>query len=167
MGSPERRGVLCTANYVARKFGVRSAMASGYAMKLCPHLRILPVRISLYREASAEIFKVFEIYSDKIQPISLDEAFIDVSDSTACHGSATLIAREIKVRIRAATGLTASAGVGPNKFIAKIASDWQKPDGLCVITPPRVDDFVRELPIEKIWGVGKVTAQRLHKVGGQ
>jgi DNA polymerase-4 len=164
-GTPDGRGVLCTANYPARKFGVRSAMPAGKALRLCPHLRILPVRLALYREASAAIFSILQEYTEIIQPLSLDEAFLDVTQSDACHGSATLIARELKYRIRKEIGLIASAGVAPNKFIAKIASDWQKPDGLFVVPPEQVDEFVRALPVEKIWGVGKVTAEKLHRLG--
>jgi DNA polymerase-4 len=165
-GRPGSRGVLCTANYPARKFGVRSAMASSTAKRLCPELVILPVRMSHYREISRDIFSIYQEYTDLVQPLSLDEAFLDVTDCDRCKGSATLIAAEIRDRIRTSTGgLTGSAGVAPNKFIAKIASDWNKPDGQLVVPPDKVDAFVRDLPVNKIWGVGKVTAARLESLG--
>jgi DNA polymerase-4 len=164
-GRSDRRGVLCTANYEARKFGVRSAMSSARALRLCPQLRILPVRFDLYRAESARIAAIFRGYTDQIQPLSLDEAFLDVSGSPHCQGSATRIAESIRARISSETGLTASAGIAPNKFLAKIASDWHKPNGQKVIPPEEVADFVLTLPVTHIWGVGKVTAQKLHRMG--
>jgi len=164
-GAADRRGVISTCNYEARAFGVRSAMATATAKKLCPQLVILPSRFDAYREASQQMRDVFFDYSDKVEPLSLDEAFIDVSDTTACRGSATLMAEEIRQRIFEQTGLTVSAGVAPNKFLAKIGSDWNKPNGLCVITPSQVDAFVKQLPVDKIFGVGRVTAKKMHNLG--
>ncbi|MFT5128036.1 MAG: DNA polymerase-4 [Rhodothermales bacterium] len=163
-GHSERRGVLCTANYEARKYGVHSAMSSARAMRICPSLRILPVRFDLYRAVSARVSAIFREFTDSIQPLSLDEAFLDVTDSTHYQGSATRIAAAIRDRISSETQLTASAGVAPNKFLAKIASDWHKPDGQKVITPAEIADFVFALPVTHIWGVGKVTAQKLHRL---
>ena len=164
-GDPGKRGVIATCNYQARAYGVRSAMASAYAKKLCPDLLIVPVRMPVYREVSAAIQAMFHEYTPLVQPLSLDEAFLDVSDSQACRGSATLIAREIRQRVQESQNITVSAGVAPNKFLAKIASDWNKPDGLKVILPEEVDEFVLELPVDRLPGVGKVTAQRLHNLG--
>ncbi|MFT5578942.1 MAG: DNA polymerase-4 [Paraglaciecola psychrophila] len=164
-GAADRRGVISTCNYEARAFGVRSAMATATAKKLCPQLLILPSRFDAYREASQKMRDIFFDYSDKVEPLSLDEAFIDVSDTTACKGSATLMAEEIRQRIFEQTGLTVSAGVAPNKFLAKIGSDWNKPNGLCVITPSQVDAFVKQLPVDKIFGVGRVTAKKMHNLG--
>jgi len=164
-GAADRRGVISTCNYEARAFGVRSAMATAMAKKLCPQLLILPSRFDAYREASQKMRDIFFDYSDKVEPLSLDEAFIDVSETTACRGSATLMAEEIRQRIFEQTGLTVSAGVAPNKFLAKIGSDWNKPNGLCVITPPEVDTFVKLLPVDKIFGVGRVTAKKMHDIG--
>jgi DNA polymerase-4 len=164
-GRSDRRGVLCTANYEARKFGVHSAMSSARAIRLCPQLQILPVRFDLYRAESARISAVFGEFTDRIQPLSLDEAFLDVTDSPHCQGSATRIAKSVRARIAEETGLTASAGVAANKFLAKIASDWHKPNGQKVIPPDEVADFVLTLPVTHIWGGGKVTAQKLHHMG--
>lgn len=164
-GQPEERSVLCTCNYIARKFGVRSAMASAYALRLCPNLIILPVNMPKYREASTRIQEIFKEYTELIEPLSLDEAYLDVSDSAHCHGSATWIAEEIRKKIFAATQLTASAGIAPNKFLAKIASGWNKPNGQFVIRPGDVTEFVKELSVEKLFGVGKVTAEKLHRNG--
>ncbi|WP_343856908.1 DNA polymerase IV [Aliiglaciecola litoralis] len=164
-GSSDRRGVIATCNYPARKFGVRSAMATAHAVKLCPNLVLVPGRMELYVEISKQIRQIFQRYTDKIEPLSLDEAYLDVSDCTLFCGSATLIAEDIRKAIFAETGLTASAGVAPCKFVAKIASDENKPDGICVITPDKLDDFVKALPLGKIPGVGKVTVQKLHNLG--
>ncbi len=161
-GSANRRGVLTTCNYEARAFGVHSAMPTATALRLCPDLTLLPVRMPRYREASTLIRDIFADFTKIIQPLSLDEAFLDVSDSPLHSGSATLIAKDIKRRVREEVGITISAGVAPNKFLAKVASDWEKPDGLTVITPNQVDEFVKNLPVEKIFGVGKVTAAKLH-----
>jgi DNA polymerase-4 len=164
-GDPGKRGVIATCNYEARAYGVRSAMASAYAKKLCPDLLIVPGRMSVYKEVSTDIQAMFHEYTALVQPLSLDEAFLDVTDSQACRGSATLIARQIRQRVRDSLGITVSAGVAPNKFLAKIASDWNKPDGLKVILPEEIDEFVAALPLSRLPGVGKVTAQRLHGLG--
>ncbi len=163
-GSSERRGVIATSNYEARKYGVRSAMASAHAMKLCPELIIVKARFDLYREVSQQFHEIFRDYTELVEPLSLDEAYLDVSECLQCHGSATLIANEIRDRIRE-LGVTASAGVAPNKFLAKVASDWNKPDGTFTIAPEQVAAFVMELPVSKINGVGKVTAEKLKKMG--
>ena len=165
VGGRSRRSVLCTANYEARKFGVRSALPSSMALQKCPDLIILPVRMDHYREESKKVFEIFQDYTDKIQNISLDEAFLDVTDCKSCKGSATLIAHEIRSRIFEKTRLPASAGIAPNKFIAKIASDWKKPNGQFTVTPDQVDEFVKNLKVEKIWGVGKKTAEKMHYLG--
>ncbi len=129
-GQADRRGVIATANYAAREFGVRSAMASSRAMTLCPSLLILPPRFDLYRAVSAQFHAIFRDYTELIEPLSLDEAYLDVTESTCMQGSATLIAGEIRRRVRAELQLTVSAGIAPNKFLAKVASDWRKPDGM-------------------------------------
>ena len=164
-GSASRRGVIATASYEARKFGVRSAMASATAVKRCPQLILIPGRMSAYREASRRMHRIFADYTGLIEPLSLDEAFLDVTGSAHCRGSATLIAGEIRRRIAEDVGITVSAGIAPNKFIAKIASDWNKPDGQFVVTPAQVEGFLRDLPVERVWGVGKVTADRLKQQG--
>jgi DNA polymerase-4 len=164
-GSADRRGVIATASYEARKFGVHSAMASATALKRCPQLVLIPGRMSAYREASRHMQTIFADYTDLIEPLSLDEAFLDVTQCERNNNSATLIAREIRQRISDAVGITVSAGIAPNKFIAKIASDWNKPNGQLVVTPDRIDSFLAKLPVSKIWGVGKVTARRLEKKG--
>lgn len=164
-GSAARRGVIATASYEARRYGVRSAMASATAIKRCPQLILIPGRMSVYREASKQMQAIFADYTELIEPLSLDEAFLDVSGSELCRGSATLIAREIRQRIAAQIGITVSAGIAPNKFIAKVASDWNKPDGQHTVTPQQVDEFLETLPVKRIWGVGKVTAERLEQQG--
>ena len=164
-GSAQRRGVIATASYEARKFGVHSAMASATAINRCPQLVLIPGRMSAYREASRQMRVIFTDYTDLIEPLSLDEAFLDVSDCRLCKGSATLIAQEIRQRISDTVGITVSAGIAPNKFLAKVASDWNKPNGQYVITPDKVDSFLTSLPVKKLWGVGKVTAKRLDKLG--
>ena len=164
-GSPDGRGVVATASYEARKFGVRSAMASATAIRLCPQLVFIRPDFSKYKAASKKIRAIFERFSERIQPLSLDEAYLDVTGSERHGGSATRIAEEIRRLIREETGLTASAGVAPNKFLAKIASDINKPDGLKVIRPGEIEAFMTNLPIEKIWGVGKVTAKKMHSKG--
>ncbi len=160
-GSADRRGVLTTCNYEARAFGIHSAMPTAHAYRLCPDLLVMPVRMQQYRDASGIIRQIFKRFTDKIQPLSLDEAFLDVSNTNLHQGSATLIAREIKRLVFEEVGITISAGVAPNKFLAKIASDWEKPDGLTVITPDKVSTFMSELPVNKIFGVGKVTAKKM------
>ena len=157
---PRTTGVISTANYPARKFGVRSAMPTGMALKLCPHLTLLPGRFDAYKEASNHIREIFSRYTSRIEPLSLDEAYLDVTDSVHCHGSATLIAQEIRQTIFNELQLTASAGVAPVKFLAKIASDMNKPNGQFVITPAEVPTFLQTLPLAKIPGVGKVSAAK-------
>ncbi|EKS7794692.1 DNA polymerase IV [Edwardsiella piscicida] len=164
-GSGERRGVISTANYAARRYGVRSAMPTAQALKLCPHLTLRPGRMAVYKGVSAEIQRIFHRYTPLVEPLSLDEAYLDVSDCPLHHGSATLIARQIRADIAAELRLTASAGVAPLKFLAKIASDINKPNGQYVIPPEQVDAFVLALPLAKIPGVGKVTAARLAELG--
>ncbi|MCT4704339.1 DNA polymerase IV [Enterobacteriaceae bacterium H11S18] len=164
-GSTQRRGVISTANYPARKYGVHSAMATATALKLCPHLTLLPGRFDAYKEASNHIREIFSRYTTLIEPLSLDEAYLDVSDSPHCHGSATLMAREIRQAISDELNLTASAGIAPVKFLAKIASDLNKPNGQYVITPEDVPVFLETLPLAKIPGVGKVTAGKLESLG--
>ena len=164
-GDPGRRGVISTCNYPAREYGVHSAMASAYAKRLCPELIILPHRIHYYKQVSQQIRRIFLQYTDQIEPLSLDEAFLDVSTQLHFQGSATRMAEAIRKQVKSQVGITVSAGVAPNKFVAKIASDWNKPDGLCVIPPPELDNFVKALPVEKLHGVGKVTCARLHNLG--
>ena len=164
-GSSDKRGVISTCNYQAREFGVRSAMATAHALKLCPNLILAPGRMQLYSEISGQIREIFKRYSDKIEPLSLDEAYLDVTDCTQFSGSATLIAEDIRRAIFTETQLTASAGVAPCKFVAKIASDENKPNGICVITPEKLDEFVIKLPLRKIPGVGKVTQSKLAEMG--
>jgi DNA polymerase-4 len=166
-GRPDQRGVVATCNYEARAYGIHSAMATAQAMKLCPDLRVLPPVMDKYRAASRQIMEIYRDYTELVEPLSLDEAYLDVSDSPHCKGSATLIAQEIRRRIFETVGITASAGVAPNKFVAKIASDWNKPDGLFLVRPEEVDDFVAALPVKKLFGVGKVTAAKLNKLGAQ
>ena len=164
-GDADRRGVLTTANYIARTYGVRSAMPSAHARRLCPGLLIIPPNFEKYRAVSRQIRAIFYDYTDLVEPLSLDEAYLDVTEATACRGSATLIARDIRQRVRRELGITISAGVAPNKFVAKVASDWNKPDGECVVLPEEVDAFVSALPVKRIHGVGKATAERLHRMG--
>ncbi|WP_133178595.1 DNA polymerase IV [Shewanella decolorationis] len=164
-GSRVQRGVISTCNYEARKFGVRSAMATGYALKLCPDLILVPGRMQVYKEVSQQIRAIFCRYTELIEPLSLDEAYLDVSDCKLFKGSATLIAEAIRRDIFTETGLTASAGVAPIKFLAKVASDLNKPNGQCVIPPDEVAEFVKSLSLRKIPGVGKVTAEKLSLLG--
>ena len=164
-GSPEGRGVISTANYVARRYGIKSAMSSAKAMKLCPELRIVRPHFDLYKQESQKVREIFSRYTDLVEPLSLDEAYLDVTESRECHGSATLIAQKIRQEIYEETELTASAGVAPNKFLAKVASDWNKPNGQMVITPEMVSRFVKKLPVQKINGVGKVTSRKMHLKG--
>lgn len=164
-GRPEHRGVIATCNYEARRYGVHSAMSSALAMRKCPELLILPPAMEKYRTASRQIMAIYRDYTPIVEPLSLDEAYLDVTQATRCKGSATLMAAEIRERVRETVGVTVSAGVAPNKFVAKIASDWNKPDGLFVVRPHEVDAFVAALPVRKIFGVGKVTAAKLEKLG--
>ncbi len=164
-GDPHGRGVVASASYEARRFGIRSAMSSAQAYRLCPKAEFVYPDFSRYREASDKIHAIFQEFSDLVEPLSLDEAYLDVTENKLGEKLASRIAALIKERIRAETGLTASAGVGPNKFIAKIASDMRKPDGLVVVSPDRVAQFVEKLPVEKLWGVGPATARTLHGLG--
>lgn len=163
-GSPERRGVVATCNYEAREFGIHSAMASATARRLCPDLIIIRTDMEKYRLASSQIHEIFQRYTDLIEPLSLDEAFLDVSDCDEFRGSATRIAEAIRNEVREVVGITISAGIAPNKFLAKIASDWNKPDGQFSVLPSEVDDFVAKLAVKKLHGVGKVTAAKMHKL---
>ncbi|CCN71237.1 MULTISPECIES: DNA polymerase IV [Vibrio] len=164
-GSEKQRGVLSTCNYEARKFGVRSAMPTGQALKLCPNLLVVPGRMQVYVETSRKIRSIFERYTQLIEPLSLDEAYLDVSESNVLHGSATLIAEAIRYDIWHELKLTASAGVAPIKFLAKVASDINKPNGLCVIPPEKVQETIDTLTLDKIPGVGKVTLEKLNNAG--
>lgn len=164
-GHEKQRGVLSTCNYEARKFGVRSAMPTGKALQLCPNLLVVPGRMSVYVEISKKIREIFSRYTSVIEPLSLDEAFLDVTDSKQCHGSATLIAESIRRDIWNELNLTASAGIAPIKFLAKVASDMNKPNGQFVIPPQDVQEVIDELPLEKIPGVGKVSIEKLHQAG--
>ncbi len=164
-GAANQRGVLCTCNYPARQWGLHSAMPTSRALSLCPELILLPVDMNKYRQVSQSIRSILEEFTSLIEPLSLDEAYLDVTACPAFGGSATRIAMAIKHRIKDQLALTASAGVAPNKFLAKVASDWRKPDGLWVITPAEVAEFVASLPVEKLSGVGKVTANKLRQQG--
>src|SRR6201996_1349058 len=165
-GLPEGRGgVVATASYEARKFGVRSAMPSKQAKQLCPHGIFIRPRFAAYREASQKIREIFGRYTDLIEPLSLDEAYLDVTTDKLNIGSAIEIAKQIKQAIKEELQLTASAGVSINKFVAKIASDINKPDGLTFIGPSSIEVFMEKLPVEKFYGVGKVTAEKMMKMG--
>ena len=165
VGGAGARGVVAAASYEARKFGVHSAMATLTAKKKCQVLIIVPPRFNVYKQVSREIMGIFYTYTDKVEPLSLDEAFLDVTLNKKNIPSATYIAREIKSLIKEQTTLTASAGVSFNKFLAKVASDIQKPDGLVVIKPEDAEKFIEALEIEKFYGIGKATAERMHKMG--
>ncbi len=164
-GQPNRRGVVAAASYEARTFGVRSAMSMAQAVKLCPSLVIVPPDFSRYKAASSTIFGLYRDVTPLVEPLSLDEAYLDVTENNWNEPLATRVAKRLKERIREATGLTASAGVAPNKFLAKIASGWKKPDGLTVIAPDRVEPFLHQLPVDALWGVGPVTAKKLRARG--
>ena len=164
-GRSDRRGVLSTCNYIARQFGVSSAMPTSLALKKCPNLIVVPGRMAVYQEVSQTIRQVFKRFTDKIEPLSLDEAYLDVTDCSLHRGSATLIAEQIRQEIYDATGITASAGIAPIKFLAKIASDQNKPNGQFTITPSEVLSFIKTMPLKKIPGVGKVTAEKLSQLG--
>jgi len=166
-GRPDSRGVVCTASYEARKFGVRSAMASAQAARLCPHATWRVPRMDRYAEKSREVHAVFERYTDQIEPLSMDEAFLDITGSIKLFGAPEKIAQKIKADIRAETGLVASVGLAENKFLAKVASDLKKPDGF-VIVPAGAEAaraFLAPLPISRLWGVGPKTAERLNTLG--
>ncbi len=159
------RGVVSTASYEARPYGVHSAQSIVVAKRLCPNLIIVPPHFAKYKEVSAQVHEVFHEYTDLVEPLSLDEAFLDVSQNKFGMEYAQDIAAEIKQKIHQRTQLTASAGVSYNKFLAKIASDYRKPDGLFVIRPDRALEFIGKLPIERFWGVGPKTAERMHRMG--
>ena len=165
VGHDAERGVVSTASYEARRFGVHSAQSIQVAKRLCPQLIIVEPHFQRYKEVSAQLHGIFHDYTDLIEPISLDEAFLDVTENKKGIDLGVEIAREIKQRILETTGLTASAGVSYCKFLAKIASDWRKPDGLTVIHPDRALDFIAQLKVEKIWGVGNKTAEKMHRMG--
>ena len=165
VGHEEARSVVAAASYEARRYGVRSAMPSLRAKKLCPQLIFVPGRMSHYKEVSFQIREIFHEYTDLVEPLALDEAFLDVTDNKKGISMAVDIAKEIKRRIREELHLVASAGVSHNKFLAKVASDYRKPDGLCVIHPDRALPFIARLPVEAFWGVGRVTAQKMHELG--
>jgi DNA polymerase-4 len=165
VGGEGGRGVVTTCNYKARAFGVRSAMPGGEARRLCPGLVTVPPDMARYRAVSKQVMAILRELTDLVEPLSLDEAFLDVSEVTEHKGSATLMAQYLRKRVKDEVGITISAGVAPNKFLAKIASDWKKPDGLFVIRPGDVDDFIRDLNVEKLFGVGQVTAGKLHALG--
>lgn len=165
IGAPaSQRGVLCTCNYVARKYGVRSAMPTATALRYCNELIVLPVNIEKYRIVAKQIQDIFTQFTDIVEPLALDEAYLDVTACREYEGSATRIAEAIRKKIWEDQGLVASAGVAPNKFLAKIGSGWKKPNGLFVIRPEDIDDFVKDLKVENLYGVGKVTARKFHQL---
>ncbi|MGR5522637.1 DNA polymerase IV [Vibrio sp. PNB22_4_2] len=164
-GHEKQRGVISTCNYEARKFGIRSAMPTARALQLCPNLLVVPGRMHVYKQVSQQIRAIFERYTHVIEPLSLDEAYLDVTHALACRGSATLIAQSIRNDIYNELGLTASAGIAPIKFLAKVASDMNKPNGQFVIPPDKVQEVVDKLPLEKIPGVGKVSLEKLNQAG--
>src|SRR4029079_10169256 len=164
-GSPESRGVVAAASYEARKFGVRSAMPMARAVRLCPELVIVRPDFAKYKEASGKVMAILRSVTPLVEPLSLDEAYLDVTENSWGEPLAMNVAQRIKQAIRDETALTASAGVAPNKFLAKIASGWQKPDGLTVVAPERVESFLQKLPVEALWGVGPVTAKKLRAIG--
>lgn len=165
VGGSRHRGVVAAASYEARKYGVKSAMPSAIAYRKCPHIIFVKPRFEAYKEASKQIREVFEEYTDLVEPLSLDEAYLDVTENKFDIEFAMDVATEIKQKIKVKTNLTASAGISYNKFLAKIASDYNKPDGFYVITPKMAESFIEELPIEKFFGVGKVTAKKMHLKG--
>lgn len=165
VGHAGARGVVATASYEARKFGVHSAMPSAKARELCPQLIFVHSRMKHYQAVSRQVREIFERYTDTIEPVSIDEAFLDVTNNKIGAQTGLQIAKQIKKDIRDELGLIASAGVSYNKFLAKIASDYRKPDGLCVIHPDQAIEFIDRLPIEAFWGVGPATAKRLHALG--
>lgn len=164
-GLPNSRGVVATCSYEARQYGIHSAMPSAQAYRLCPQAIFVKPRFDAYQQASSAIRKIFAEYTDLFEPLSLDEAYLDVSNASLHQGSATLIAKAIKARIKQETGLIASAGISYNKFLAKIASDIDKPDGLYLIAPEQGEAFAEQLPVEKFHGVGKATAAKMQALG--
>jgi DNA polymerase-4 len=164
-GAPDKRGVVAAASYEARAFGVRSAIPMSRAVRLCPSLVIVRPDFMKYRAVSQQVFELFRTVTPLVEPLSLDEAYLDVTENAWGETLGMNVARRLKTAIREKTGLTASAGVAPNKFLAKIASGWQKPDGLTVIAPERVEHFLHGLPVDALWGVGPVTARKLRERG--
>jgi len=164
-GSPTGRGVVAAASYEARAFGVHSAMSMARAVRLCPSLLIVRPDFQKYRAASNAVFSIFRDVTPLVEPLSLDEAYLDVTENSWGETLATTVARRVKARILEETRLTASAGVAPNKFLAKVASGWKKPDGLTVISPERIEPFLQQLPVDALWGVGPVTAKKLRARG--
>ncbi|MGD2083233.1 MAG: DNA polymerase IV, partial [Chromatiales bacterium] len=164
-GTPEGRGVVAAASYEVRRFGVHSAMPTAVALRLCPDAVVVPARHALYAEVSGHIRAIFERYTPLIEPLSLDEAFLDVTHSRRLFGAAEDLGRRIKREIRGELGLTASVGVAPNKFLAKLASDLEKPDGLVVVHPGSVQDLLDPLPVTRLWGVGPAAERRLERLG--
>lgn len=164
VGRPEERGVVAAASYEARRYGVRSAMSSRKALQLCPGLIFARSRMEVYKSVSAEIHQIFHQYTDNVEPIAFDEAFLDVTENKQGIELAVDIAKAIKTEVREKLGLIASAGISYNKFLAKIASDYRKPDGLYTIHPDKALEFIAQLPIEVFWGIGKVTAKKMHSL---
>ncbi len=164
-GDPDKRGVVAAASYEARSYGVRSAIPMSRACRLCPDLVIVHPDFTKYRNVSKQVFDIFRSVTPLVEPMSLDEAYLDVTENAWLEPLGMTVARRLKETIRAATGLTASAGVAPNKFLAKIASGWKKPDGLTVIAPERIETFLQGLPVDALWGVGPVTARKLRSRG--
>lgn len=164
-GTPDGRGVVCAANYAAREFGVHSAMPTATAIRKCPDATIIPPRMDFYADVSRQIREIFHRYTPVVEPLSLDEAFLDVNGSTKLFGTVENIGRQIKAEIKSELSLVASVGVAPNKFLAKLASDLQKPNGFTIIEPEKVQSTLDPLPVQRIWGIGKVTTQRMAKIG--
>jgi DNA polymerase-4 len=164
-GRPEGRGVVAAASYEARAFGIRSAMSMAKAARLCPHLVVVRPNFSRYREVSTQVFEMYRSVTPLVEPLSLDEAYLDVTENSWGEPLATTVAKRLKQWVRDETRLSVSAGAAPNKFLAKIASDWNKPDGLTIIPTQRVEAFLQKLPVEALWGVGPVTAKRLRAAG--
>ena len=165
VGGNKDRGVVAAASYEARKFGVRSAMSSRLAFKKCPDIIFCKPRFEVYKEVSTIIHSIFSTYTDLIEPLSLDEAYLDVSENKKGIKSATIVAKQIREEIFNATGLTASAGISSNKFVAKIASDINKPNGYCLVHPSKIEEFIEKLPVSKFYGVGKVTCKKMNSLG--
>ena len=164
-GSPTSRGVVAAASYEARRYGVHSAMPTSQAIRLCPDLTVVAPQFSKYRSVSQEVMAILRGATPLVEPLSLDEAYLDVTENAWGEPLGVNVAKRLKAAIRDATGLTASAGVAPNKFLAKIASGWRKPDGLTVVAPERIEPFLQQLPVDALWGVGPVTAKRLRARG--
>lgn len=163
--SPQQRGVIEACNYEARHYGIYVGMPATQALRLCPKLSLCPPRLAVYEAAGQRIQRIYADYSEQIEPVGLDGAFLDVSDTSRCRGNAALMAQEIRERIFDDVGITASAGVAPNKFLAKIASDWNKPNGIFVLLPEQIDEFVANLPVSRLPGVSGSTAKRLYQLG--